>query len=267
MQVPYTAVVMAGRRGGQDPVAVRYGVSHKCLVDAAGKPMLLRVLETLEACPGVATTVLCVDDGLRDVGYIDERIEDGRLSRLPAAASPAASAERICHELAFALPLLVVTADHPLLDVAMLRFFCDEARNRGDVVVGVARAGQVLDAYPGATRTLLRFSDGPFCGCNLFALNTGKAAAAARFWTRLEAERKRPGRLVRTLGPWTLLRYLTGTLTLARAIETLSRRLDVVAGHVVMPFADAAIDVDRIADLELVERILRERDGNGRAHS
>ena len=54
------------------------------------------------------------------------------------------------------------------------------------------------------------------------------------------------------------MRYLLGRLTLDEALARLSRRLDVKIGAVVMPFAEAAIDVDSPADLALVERIVAE---------
>ncbi len=44
---PFTALVLAASRGAADPVARAEGLSHKCLVDTAGTPMLLRVLAAL----------------------------------------------------------------------------------------------------------------------------------------------------------------------------------------------------------------------------
>jgi GTP:adenosylcobinamide-phosphate guanylyltransferase len=257
--VQYAAVIMAGCRGPSDPVARAAGISHKCLVEVVGVPMLTRVIETLESSPYVAKIVLCVEQSLENIPGIDERVTQGTLVRVDAAGSPAASALRAMDALGHNFPLLIVTADHPLLDARMLQHFCSLAPACGDVAVGLARAALVLEHYAESTRTLLKFSDGARCGCNIFALNTQAARAAVVFWTQLEAQRKRPWRLIRMLGVTALFRYWCGRLSLAATLATLSLKLGIKAQVVDMPFAEAAIDVDKPADLELVESILRER--------
>ncbi len=88
---------------------------------------------------------------------------------------------------------------------------------------------------------------------------TGAAAPAAAFWSHLERHRKRPWRLIAAVGPAALLRFLLGRLSLAGALAILSRRAGARIAPVVMPFAEAAIDVDKPADLTLAEAILRRR--------
>jgi GTP:adenosylcobinamide-phosphate guanylyltransferase len=256
----YTVVIMAGSRSAADPVAHAQGKTHKCLVEIAGQPMLMRVLETLESSPHVRQIVLCIEQSFGRIDWLDERIARGELMRLDADRSPAASALRAFEKFGDSFPLLIVTADHPLLDTEMLSHFCVNAARGGDVVVGLARAELVSSTYQQSHRTLLKFADGARCGCNLFALNNSKARAAVSFWTTLEAERKRPWRLIRMLGIAPLLRFLVGRLTLPDALLTLSQKLDIDAQFVEMPFAEAAIDVDSLADLELVKSILRNRE-------
>lgn len=250
---------MAGSRGSRDPVAQEAGQSHKCLVNVAGTPMLVRVLDTLEAAPQVGSIVLCVESSFESTPEIDERISSGSLIRLDAANSPAASALKACDELDGDFPLLIVTADHPLLSTQMIAHFCALATDC-DVAVGLALAERVLQTYPNATRTLLKFSDGSRCGCNLFALNNSRSRNAAMFWRTLETQRKRPWKMIKMLGPWTLVRYLCGRLTLNATLLLLSSKIGVASRAVDMPFADAAIDVDKPADLQLVETIIRSRE-------
>lgn len=257
----YTAIVMAGSRRGLDPMAAAAGVSHKCLVEAAGQTLLERVLETLAASPWVRHTVLCVEEAFAAPAFVHDYIERGMLTRLHAAGSPAASATRACELFGNDMPLLVVTADHPLLDGAMLDYFCSRAPAAGDVAVAVAQASVVLGRFPDSTRTLLRFADGPFCGCNLFALNTAAAATVTRFWMTIEAQRKKPWRIVRLLGIWPLANYVAGRLPLTRALDVISAKLGVRAAAVSLPFAEAAVDVDKPEDLALVRSILERRSG------
>jgi hypothetical protein len=125
-----------------------------------------------------------------------------------------------------------------------------------DVATLLARRPEVEAAAPDTRRTWLRFADGAWSGCNLFWLATPHAAAAIGLWREVEADRKRPWRIVRRLGPGLLLRYLTGRLTLATAIRHLGRRAGVEAAVVATPFGLAAVDVDKPADLDLVRRLV-----------
>jgi hypothetical protein len=157
-------------------------------------------------------------------------------------------------------PILVTTADHPLLTPAMVDYFCREAVARdSDIVVALAPASVILRAHPETRRTFLAFRDGRYSGCNLFALMTPAALGAVDLWSGVERYRKRPWRLWRALGSVAFLLAVTRIFTLEQAVARLGARLGVRAAAVAMPFAEAAIDVDRPEDLELVERILAER--------
>ena len=119
----------------------------------------------------------------------------------------------------------------------------------------------VLAAYPGGRRTWLRFRGGAYTGCNLFLLRTPRAAGVVRFWRRLEQERKQPLKMAALLGFAVLLRHALGLLSLPGALAALERRTGARLATVEMPFADAAVDVDKPADLALVEAVLRAREG------
>ncbi|MGH6874563.1 MAG: hypothetical protein ACREDW_06070, partial [Aestuariivirgaceae bacterium] len=91
---------------------------------------------------------------------------------------------------------------------------------------------------------------------NLYGFNTPAALKILDHWHRVEGDRKRPWRLVRSFGISPLLRYALGTLTLSAAFDAASRTLGLRVTPILLPFAEGAIDVDKPADLELAERIL-----------
>ena len=109
---------------------------------------------------------------------------------------------------------------------------------------------------PETKRTYLRFADGSFSGCNMFAFRTPAAGGVAQTWRQVEAQRKHPLRMIRLLGPLSILRFLLGRLTLTAALDRLGRITGAKAGVVEMPFGLAAVDVDKAADVELAERLL-----------
>ncbi|MCE3250517.1 MAG: hypothetical protein K0R41_4342, partial [Geminicoccaceae bacterium] len=70
-----------------------------------------------------------------------------------------------------------------------------------------------------------------------------------------------PWRVVRAFGPGPLLAYLLGWLSLDAAMARASEVIGAKVAVVRLPFAEAAIDVDKPADLDLVEAILGRRAG------
>ena len=252
----YTAVIMAGTRASGDPLATRLGTSHKCFAPIAGRSMLARVSDALARSACVGRILVCIEPAAQLPPEIEQKISDGKIERFDAAGSPAMSAKRVCERLGNDMPVLVCSGDHPLLNPTIVDYFATRSLGKRDVTVGVARVEIVRKSYPESRRTALRFCDGPFCGCNLFAFNTARASRVADFWATMESQRKRPWRLVKNLGVGPLLRYLCGRLPLSVALDVVATRLGVGVAAIELPFAEAAIDVDTPEDVAVVERIV-----------
>ena len=257
----FTAIVLAADRGPEDPVARAAGVSCKCLTPVNGSPMVFRVLKALDDCLEVDEKILCgpPESILDREPDLKNRIAAGQVKWSANQPTPSSSAYHVLRTLPEEAPVLLTTADHALLSAQMIDYFCSEAKATGcDVVVGIARHEVVLKAYPQTRRTATQLEDGAYCGCNLFAFLTPRARLAAVFWRRVEAQRKNPLRVIRVLGWKAVLRYLIGRLSLEDALHRVSQRLGFKAGAVIMPFAEAAVDVDSIEDWKLVEKIAAE---------
>jgi GTP:adenosylcobinamide-phosphate guanylyltransferase len=260
---PFTVLVLAGDRGPDDPVCQAAGVAHKCLAPVGGRAMLERVVEALAASGEVGRIAVSLSapgllDGLPALAPLRQ---DGRLRALAAAGSPSRSVLQAVEELAQhsenPFPLLVTTADHALLTAAMVDHFCRASRATGaEVTAGLTASAVLLARYPQSQRTYLKFRDERYSGSNLFALMSPAAMALPRLWRRVEQQRKRPWRIAAVFGPLLLLGYLLRLFTLDKAMARISARLGVGVAAVKMPMAEAAIDVDKAADLELVEAIL-----------
>jgi GTP:adenosylcobinamide-phosphate guanylyltransferase len=261
-QPPFTALVLAGRRGGEDPLARHCRVAYKCLALAAGVPMLVRVIDALAASTSVGRIFIVLEDPaiLDSLPALQASWREHACAALVGAATPSMSVLQALDEIPASLPMLVTTADHPLLTPEIVEHFCAAARaTSADVVAGVTAAEVIRAAYPNTQRTYLRFRDGLCSGANLFALLTSGSRPAVAFWRRVEQERKRPWRLVRAFGLGPLFAYLCGRLTLDSALARASAIIGAQIAPVRLPFAEAAIDVDKPADLALVEAILARR--------
>ncbi len=184
-------------------------------------------------------------------------IESGAVQWMEPQPTPSLSAYEAMRVIPETSPILLTTADHALLTPQILDFFCSGALvRRCDVVVGLASHDLVASAFPGVGRTAIQFQEGGYCGCNLYAFLTPRARAAAAFWQRVERQRKTPWRLISTLGLIPVLRYAVGRLTIRGGLAGISRRLSMRVEAVMMPFPEAAVDVDKVSDLALVEKVL-----------
>jgi GTP:adenosylcobinamide-phosphate guanylyltransferase len=244
----FNALILAGSRGGVDPVADYAGVSHKGLIRLEGRTLLARVVEAVAAAGAGRIGVSTGDETLR------AELRGPPVEALAAAAGPSESVRQAADVLG--TPLLVTTVDHALLRPEWIRRFLDDIPGDADAAALVARRDVVEAAAPGTARTYLRFADGEWSGCNLFYLANPRALGVVDLWRRVEAERKTPWRIAGLLGARTLLSYATGRLTLETAGRRLGELADVRAAVVASPFGLAAVDVDKPADLDLVRKLV-----------
>jgi len=255
--VPFTAVVLAGERSTPsiDPLASAAGVVSKVLVPIAGVPVIERVLDAIEHFDPVKRRMLVGPTArtLEAAPQIGARIESGRWTWIAPTEGPAASASAAFDAIGPDSPIILTTADHAFLTPAILEYFCRESLATGaDFTVGLARRRQVAATFPRTRRTGWRFSDDTYCGCNLFAVLRPAGHSVTGFWRHVERERKRPWRILRMLGIGTFARYLAGRLSLADALAEVGRRTQCRIAPVVLPQAEAAVDVDSIDDWRLV---------------
>ncbi len=256
----WTALVLAGQRPGLDPLAQAFGAPLKALIEVGGEPMLARVVRTLLDTPGIARVVVLAQEHAALIAHprCTWLGSEPRVGFAASGAGIAASVAACAGRAAAPWPVLVTTADHPLLTPAMVAAFLAGAGD-ADVAFGVVERRVVLAAYPANRRTWLRFRGGAWSGANVFALRGDRARAALDLWAGVERDRKSGWRLLLQLGPGLLIGAALRVLSLEAATARLGRRLGLTARAVALPFAEAAIDVDKLSDHALAEAILRAR--------
>ena len=256
----FAALVLSGDRSSSDPLVAASGRGCKALVEIDGTPMILRVLDALGHSAEVGDITICGPsrESIATEARLEQLIAAQRIGWQPQQATPSTSAWQALAATPSATPVLLTTADHPLLRSDIIDHFCREALATGaDAVVGLAPYALVRELFPGMRKTVLRFSDDEYCGCNLFAFLTPAGRQMAERWRAVEAERKSPLKVMKMLGWLSVLRYRFGWLSLTGAERALSRRMGLRLAAVRMPFGDAAVDVDSLADHELVQQRLR----------
>lgn len=254
---PVQAFVLAGARASGDALAEARGVPSKAHIKIAGTSMVSRVLNALSASAYTDEITLI---GIEDHQTLQSDEVWPRVRFVDGADGPASSVNHALNTTNISGPVLVTTCDHALLTAAMINsFLSDSVASGAELTVALARRDDIEAQHPDVTRTYLRFGDGEYSSCNLFCLNAPAAQKVVQFWRSAEQDRKRPWRIAWRFGVIAALRILVGRPSLEQVFAIVSRRLGVEIRPVILPFAEAAIDVDTAEDLALVERILLER--------
>ena len=248
----WTAVVLAGSRPGRDAFAEQYGTDLKALIPIAGEPMVRRPVRALLESDGVEKVLVVSQSTERIAAVLPE---DLRIEHQESAGTIAETIEQIVLKRTTDFPLLVTTADHALLDPAMIAEFMAEAKG-ADLAIGVVERRPLLARLPQTKRTWLAFRGGAYSGANLFALGSIKSLAAIEQWRAVEQDRKKGWRGLSALGPALLLGAVLRLRTLDQSVAAMGRKLGMTARAVVLSDPLAGVDVDKPVDHAIVEAIL-----------
>ncbi len=252
---PVTALLLAGRRPGVDPLGAAYGVADKVLIRIAGEAMLSRVARQLVDHPRIAKVVVVAQDP--SALMQDEKTQwMAAHPNVTSLAGPASVSAAVAQAIAAeGGPLMVTTADNVLLSAAMIDHFLASAAGY-DVAAGAVERQVLLMRYPQSQRTWLKFRHGWWSGANLFWFAGPQVRPLLDLWGGIEQDRKKGWKIIASFGPVLLLGAALRLLTGPEAVERAGRKLGLRAALVPMPQAEACIDVDKPSDVEQVEAIL-----------
>ncbi|WP_255938852.1 nucleotidyltransferase family protein [Kordiimonas sp. SCSIO 12610] len=256
----FTAIVLAGCRPGCDPVAQAFGEKYKALVPMVGQPMICHVVSTLDSSDFIKKIIVVFEceTTLLDTCPEFEELPGGTdMQIVSCGKSISASVIAAIQASGENWPYLVTTADHPLLTKEMVDHFCTDAKASKGVSVGMVTRTELEASYPESSRTYLAFRDAELSGANLFAFVSDAAKNAIDFWEHIEQQRKKPWKLFKAFGYKNLFGLLMKRFTVDQAFERASEVLGVDTTVVRLPFAEAAIDVDKPLDHDQVAEILQ----------
>ncbi len=237
------ALVLGGGRG--DGLARAYGVPSKAFLPLAGRPMASWVLAALR------------EGGVRRVAFVgpgepldpepDLRLADtGDLLGNVAAGLEALAGDR---------PVLVATADVPLLSPEAVGYFLENAPEAA-LVYPIVPKERVEARFPGMKRTYARLREGTFTGGNLVVLDPGLFKKALPLARKVVRHRKNPLALAGLFGLGTILKLLLGRLSVAELEARGGKILGVPVRAMVVPYPEIGVDVDKPEDVKMVEREL-----------
>ena len=254
-------LILAGRRfGAADTLANAHGVTDKCLVPVAGRPMIAHVLESAAASAATHIYVSTHHGDLLD--ELDDavvRLLGGRLTVVPAADNLADSVLAVAGAAEF--PLLITTADNCLLTPATIAEIEAEAMRLGvDAGVALARREDVLAAHPEGQRRFYEFSDVAVSNCNAYWIGHPGALKAAEAFRGGGQFVKKPLRVMRAFGLINLLRFRFGLGPIHHIFRCISHQLKVEVAPLLISNGATAIDVDNEHSLRVTEALMARRD-------
>ncbi len=254
-----TALVLAGQRPGTDPLAAAHGIDRKALVRVGGRPMVSQVLETLTQHKHVGRILVAAQDSaaLANDPAMASWLAEDRVEFCEAGGTIAATLSRLLGEGRIGRTL-VTTADNILLTPAMIDHFLGEASQR-DLGIAMVERQTLLDAYPDARRSWVRFRGGAWSGANLFWIGGSQVQPLIDIWRDVEQDRKKGWRVLSAFGPGLLLAAVLRLTTLQGGIARVGARHGIDAALIPMPQPEACIDVDKPDDVALAETILAGR--------
>lgn len=259
-------LLAAQRKGVNDPLAVRFGTSHKCLIPLRDRPLIAHVLETLAHHDRVSEVVISVEPDLfADLATIAAQL------RAPAVIRPVAAADNLADSVLTAAmghdgPVLITTADNALLQHGSVDAVL-AALTKGDVAVAMASEHAVRSAHEDGQRRFYQFRDQGYSNCNLYALRHRDALRAVEAFRSGGQFAKNASRIVDAFGLMNLLLLRLRLVSLQSAMGRISRRLGLLIIPTVLSDGSQAIDVDNDRTYRVVEELMARREHAAPKHS
>lgn len=247
-----TAVVLAG--GPRDELAAHTpGAPNKAFIDIGGKALVTRTLEALRSCTGIGRIIAVAPASAREnpaLALADEWRADGVRIRESLANG--------LEHLPANEDVLVSASDLPILCTEAIDDFLSRVREaNADLTYGCVEKRVHLARFPDVPHTWARFRDGTYCGGGFVTIKPRAYPALARTIERLGRARKNPFALASLFGWDILAKFAFRRLTLAAAEDRASRILRASVRAVISPYAETAVNVDRVSDIALAETYCR----------
>lgn len=153
--------------------------------------------------------------------------------------------------------VLITTSDIPMLTVEALEDFINQAlAAKADLCYSVVDKRINDQKYPEVKRTYARLREGQFTGGNIFLFNPAATDKCKNFIEQMLEYRKSPAKMAMVLGFGFLLRMALGILTINAVQNKCEKLLGIKGAVVISEYPEVGNDVDKISDIQFVEKYL-----------
>lgn len=241
-----------------DPLYTYAQGNSKALLDIAGKPMIQWVLDALSEARNVDNVIvigLTAKSGLTCKKPLYYLSNQGRmLSNIVAGVNKALELNEQAEYV------LIVSSDIPALRSEHVDWLIETSmQTHDDIYYGVCPRDVMETRFPNSRRTYTKLKDMQICGADINVSHVRMATEHLDMWEQLIGNRKSPLRQAATIGFGTLFMLLTGNLTLADAVERITKRIGITGRPIVWEHAEPCMDVDKPHQLELLREDMSAR--------
>ena len=157
-------------------------------------------------------------------------------------------------------PVVICTADNALQTTEMVDHFCETFLAEDmDAAPAMTRTEVLKAKYPDGQSTGYNFGGRRFHNCNLYGIRSEEALRTAEAFRGGGQFAKSKMRVLKAFGLLNTALFYTGKIPIQTVFKRISKRFGVKVRPVIMPFAEAPIDVDNERTRDITREILATR--------
>ncbi|MEB3286764.1 MAG: nucleotidyltransferase family protein [Vampirovibrionales bacterium] len=252
------AVILTGSRDQHNILLSGTGLSSKTLLPVGEKPMVQWVFDALSATAYKPRLYVSTNDPA-----IEQREFGAPALSVPSGTSAVSSfLQAIDNVSADTEWVILASGDHVLLTPEMVTYFVEEAQRRQlTLAVSVVAKSTVQAHYPNSKRTYMPLKGDAYSGANLYMVHKPSFSGQRRVLETIDQNRKKPWKSVFMMDWFSIVRVFARQVDIHELATLASKTIGCKTGCVVLPFAEACMDVDKPSDKEIAETIIEHRKG------
>jgi len=230
----------------------------KALLDVAGKPMVQWVIDALDNAEKIENIIvvgLPLNSGLASKKHLYYLSDQGNM-----LSNIVAGVNQVLDLNPKAEYVLIVSSDIPALRSEQVDWLIETCmQTREDIYYGVCPRDVMEMRFPNSHRTYTNLKDMQVCGADINIAHVRMATEHLDMWEELIGNRKNPMKQAATIGFGTLFMLATGNLTLADAVDRITKSIGITGRSIVWEHAEPCMDVDKPQQLELLREDLEKQ--------
>ncbi len=249
----YNLIVLAG--GEKGPLSDETGYFNKAMLPIYGKPMLEWVIDAFEGSGLIENIVVVGDKSLKELDCINrvrKRVFGGINVIHSLVNAVAYIKTRIYHQKSNHGGYLISFCDAVFLTSEIVKKTLESMNeDQSDIILHYIEKSTFEAAGIPTKRTYLPVGNQLFTGSTIYYVR--KFSLVTKILPDLVAARK-----IRKDPRGLLKHFKCDGKTISEIEKTLSQKLKCKIGIKVSPFSEMGLDVDKLSDLELAQKLLRQ---------
>jgi hypothetical protein len=233
---------------------------NKALLDIAGKPMVQWVLDALSEAKTIENVIIV---GMTEKSGMTCKKPLHFISNQGKMLDNMRAGAELSQQLGKqSKHILFVSSDIPSITSEMVDWVVNKAlESDDDIYYNVIQREVMERRFPGSKRTYTHFQDMDVSGgdMNVARIKLVLDKSDNSLWEQIANARKSPLKQAALIGFDSLFLLLFRRMTLEKAVDKITKKLDISGQVFICPFAEVGMDVDKPHQLELMRKDFKKR--------